>query len=239
MPQVAVADAVIAPNAGDESDLWQRSGVGDRDAQEALLLRHLEWARGVARAVFMRVRGRTDDWQDYVQNATIGLLEAIRAFDPGRCTEFRHYARARVRGSVFNGLRALRAFGSGIAFADGLEDLLDDGSDDPVDQLVAAISGLAMGHALAIQAEWAMQPVRESPYESALRGQLGERLSRHLARLGESERKIIVLHYVQHVPFVRIAEMLGVTKGRVSQLHRQGMGRLRERMMHDRWQLTF
>jgi RNA polymerase sigma factor for flagellar operon FliA len=35
------------------------------------------------------------------------------------------------------------------------------------------------------------------------------------------------LHYLQHVPFVEIAKMLGVTKGRISQLHKSAMARLR------------
>ena len=35
------------------------------------------------------------------------------------------------------------------------------------------------------------------------------------------------LHYQQFVPFVEIAEMLGVTKGRVSQIHRAAIERVR------------
>lgn len=220
---------------------WQRWKAGDGQAIDALVSHYAAWVRGVARSVFLRVRGRGDDWSDYVQNATVGMLEAMRAFDPERGIPFERFAHARVRGAVFNGLRALRLLSAGVharQTEDGTDDLLDQPFDDPVERLLAIVAGLATGHALAIHAEWAMQATHETPYEAALRSQLGERLSALMRRLTHNERSVVELHYVQHLPFVQIADVLGVTKGRVSQLHRQAMERLRERMMHDRWQIS-
>jgi DNA-directed RNA polymerase specialized sigma subunit len=39
---------------------------------------------------------------------------------------------------------------------------------------------------------------------------------------------VIVLHYLQNVPLRQVARMLGVTPARISQLHHQGLGRLKQ-----------
>jgi RNA polymerase sigma factor for flagellar operon FliA len=54
-----------------------------------------------------------------------------------------------------------------------------------------------------------------------------EQLREALARLPAQERKVIRYHYQQEVPFEEIAAMLGVSRSRISQLHRQGLGKLR------------
>ena len=46
--------------------------------------------------------------------------------------------------------------------------------------------------------------------------------------------ELVVMHYYHHVPFIQIAEELNVTKGRVSQLHKQALGRLRI-LLRDHW----
>lgn len=47
-------------------------------------------------------------------------------------------------------------------------------------------------------------------------------------RLTEQQRLVIRHHYLQEAPFDDIAAMMGVTRGRVSQLHRQALLRLRD-----------
>lgn len=46
-------------------------------------------------------------------------------------------------------------------------------------------------------------------------------------RLPEQECRVIRCHYQQGIPFDEIGGMLGVSRSRISQLHRQGIGRLR------------
>lgn len=38
---------------------------------------------------------------------------------------------------------------------------------------------------------------------------------------------VVTLHYHQHMAFVDIAALLGLTKGRISQVHKAAPGRLR------------
>lgn len=220
------------------ASLWHRWHAGQEAARDEIARLYAPWVRGVARRVFLKVRGRGDDWQDYVQNATLGMLDAMRTFDVDRGVPFEAFARPRVRGAVFDGLRELRTFPSANALLaeESISSLADDEDGDAVDRLIAVVSGLALGHGLAMHAEFSASQHAAGPYENAVRSQLGERLSMHLRRLGERERLVIEWHYLQHLSFVHIANVLGLTKGRVSQIHRQALGRLRERLMHDRWQ---
>ena len=49
-----------------------------------------------------------------------------------------------------------------------------------------------------------------------------------LAGLPKTQATVIVLHYLQGVPLRQVAEILAVTPSRVSQLHHQALGRLRQ-----------
>jgi RNA polymerase sigma factor for flagellar operon FliA len=215
--------------AEDEPSLWRRWRA-DRapDARERLVLRYSGWARAVARKVFVRVRGRPGDWHDYVQNALTGLLQAIDAFDPAFGVPFSAFAVHRVRGAVFDGLRDLRSTGSETMVSTDTEDRVSsvlESTGDPLDQLIAAVSQLAVGAMLQAGADVSAE---QTPYEVAEQAVLNRWLRRTLSTLPDRERSVIELHYLQFVPFVRIAELMEVTKGRVSQLHRQGLGRMRD-----------
>ncbi len=54
-----------------------------------------------------------------------------------------------------------------------------------------------------------------------------------VGQLSEQQKLVIRHHYLQEVPFDEIATLMGVTRGRVSQLHRQGLLRLRELLGKD------
>ncbi|WP_418124758.1 sigma-70 family RNA polymerase sigma factor [Variovorax sp. 160MFSha2.1] len=54
-----------------------------------------------------------------------------------------------------------------------------------------------------------------------------------VSQLSEQQRLVIRHHYLQEIPFDEIATLMGVTRGRVSQLHRQGLTRLRELLGKD------
>uniref|UniRef100_UPI0035B476C1 sigma-70 family RNA polymerase sigma factor n=1 Tax=Niveibacterium sp. TaxID=2017444 RepID=UPI0035B476C1 len=58
--------------------------------------------------------------------------------------------------------------------------------------------------------------------------QLVTRLNRAFEQLTGNERMVLERHYFEHDPFERIAREMGVTRGRISQLHRAGLNRLRE-----------
>lgn len=216
-----------------ESQLWER-WVGERDkaSRDALILMHASWARLVARDVFLRVRSRNTEWSEFTQNATLGLIEAVDRYDPERGVEFRTFARHRVRGAVFNGLRQLWAQGIVAANDSNLarsESLSEDG-DDPLESFVSWTVGVGIGYLLDVASLPEGDVYSRGPYATLEHDQRRQLLKELVGLLPERESMILTLHYFQHIPFVEIARLLNITKGRVSQLHKQGIQRLRECM---------
>ena len=220
-----------------EEALWRRlRDRNDREAHQALFAKYSLWTRSVAREVFHRVRIVQLDWGDYSQNAAIGLLEAMGRYDPTRNIDFIAYAKPRVRGAVFNGLRAYLAENSRNASRDErlgtrYDSLHGRDDEDPLDQFVSIISGLAIGHLMDSLGE--SEVIEHSQHvELQIDAQrVGLRLRAAIRSLPEREQMVVELHYLQHVPFVQIAETMGVTKGRVSQVHKAAMERLRSYSM--------
>lgn len=219
-----------------EDTLWKRwQEAHDVAARNALIVAYSPWARKVARDVFMRVPFISDAWHDCVQNAMIGLLEAVERFELDRGVSFQTYARYRVRGAVFNGLRHLRegmaqraqSYDHTHAIHDRLESLDADGEPDALNAFVATTVGLGLGFLL----ESASFPGREDwtdAYAELEKAELANVVTESLPQLGEREQTILTLHYYHYMSFVDIAAQLGVTKGRISQLHKRALDQLRE-----------
>lgn len=212
-----------------ETDLWYRYlRDGDLPARDQLFLIHRVWAGIVARSVFRRLSIRHVDCADFVQNAELGLLDAMSRYAPDRGIEFRAFARARVRGAVFNGLRVMLQ-DRGVSqddrrYAERLAQMHDGGQTDAFDTIVDAIVALGIGYLLDHSAEHAAADA----FAYASRTQTHARLMAAVARLPERLRDVVEQHYFHHVPFAAIATDLGVTRGRMSQLHRDALTRLRE-----------
>ncbi|KGB98681.1 RNA polymerase sigma factor, sigma-70 family protein [Burkholderia cepacia] len=69
-----------------------------------------------------------------------------------------------------------------------------------------------------------------NPYQSVAWRQTRERLHAAVSELPERQQKIVRYHYFHGLGFDQIGEILGVTKGRISQLHRAALLDLRERI---------
>jgi RNA polymerase sigma factor for flagellar operon FliA len=116
-------------------------------------MRYATWSRLVARDVFVKARRFQVSWQDCTQNAMIGLLEAVDRYRPEHGVNFETYARHRVRGAVFNGLRSVRDVlfddhMAGQRTHDRFSSLQGGSDDDPVDAFVGLTVGLGLAFLL-------------------------------------------------------------------------------------------
>lgn len=89
--------------------LCRMAALGDRNAEEALVKRYLRMVRVCARPFFLA----GGDSEDLIQEATFGLLKAIREFEPGHDVKFRTFAevciRNRIRSAVATAARSKHA----------------------------------------------------------------------------------------------------------------------------------
>ena len=81
--------------------LLERSRQGDEKATEALMLAN----GGLVRNIAARFEGRGVDAEDLFQIGFIGLLKAIRTFDPSRACAFSTYAVPLIFGEIRRHLR--------------------------------------------------------------------------------------------------------------------------------------
>lgn len=211
-----------------ESELWQRyRQCSDIAARDCLFHHHMDWAAAVGKSIYRKLSMYNIDCDDFIQNAELGLLDAMSRYDPERGIEFRAYAKSRVRGAVFNGLRALlreRGISSDDArYAERLAHLHHQEADS-FDNVIDAIIGLGIGYML----DHAIDHGSGDACAYVSRQQSSRRLLAAVGRLPERLHEIVAAHYFNHVPFGDIAEVMGVSRGRVSQLHREAITRLRD-----------
>lgn len=91
--------------------LWRTFALGrDADARNRLIEHYLPLARTIAATLYARraaPRRGGGRLMDYMQLATLGLIESADRFDAGRGMPFEAYAAPRLRGAVLNALEAL------------------------------------------------------------------------------------------------------------------------------------
>jgi RNA polymerase sigma factor for flagellar operon FliA len=187
---------------------------------------------------------------DLVQSGVFGLLEAIDRFDPDRCSRFESYAVPRIRGAVLDELRAQdwvpRTVRLRIREADRVrEELAVRLRRTATEREVADVLGLLPSELGAAAAAPVLSVEQLSGAGGVLDGLAGaepdpeaavaEQETRRLlwcavAQLGERDRLVLRLYYLEDRTLAEIGRMLGVTESRVSQLHGRLVARLRARL---------
>jgi RNA polymerase sigma factor FliA len=226
--------------------LWERFTVSrELDLRERLIERYLPLARSAA-ARYYRLRG--DDsvsFEDYLQYARIGLVEAIDDYDPGREASFETYSSYRIRGALLNGLgreseiaaqrnfwrtRSQERVESTLAApASGAD--VDTQRVDPAPEPAAIVAGEVLAPGFLLEHEGddvADEAVQANPHALAEQVELLTLVGVALEKLPARERELIRRHYFEQCEFRVIAHELALSPGRVSQLHAQALLRIRE-----------
>ena len=84
-----------------DEELCRRAASGDPDAEETLVRRHYRLVRSCARPFFLA----GFDSEDLIQEGMLGLLKAIREYDPRKEAAFRTFAELCVRRRLSSLLR--------------------------------------------------------------------------------------------------------------------------------------
>lgn len=241
--------ATLAPpptdNASEEASLWRAMREERSEAaRERVFAFYLPFARALAGRQFKSRKGGDIEYQDFLQLACAGLLEAMDRYDPGLGVPFRGFAVRRINGSILDGLAKMSEVREQISFRqrakrERLRSLAPgEAGELPPGEALEALIDLAVGLALGFMLEGtslyrddagagAAQP---TAYDSLAWKDLVERLTAELGRLPDRDRAIVRLHYLEEVNFDQIAVLLGLSKGRISQLHKAALALLRKRI---------
>lgn len=212
-----------------ERDLW-RAWTMQRTTENRLRLydHYAPWMRLVAGRL-AKSRPPLTDWGDYLSLAAEGLLIAIDRFEPRGDSGFKTYAELYIRGCIRRGVaRFYREPGERHDRERIAHRLQPSGSrEDVLESLMNAAVDLAFGYFLESGIVDDSLPAQQNPYAIHQQKQHVDYLHLYVARLPERERQLVQMHYFDHVSFVQIAEAMGVSKPRVSQLHAQAITRIR------------
>lgn len=221
-------------NAPDESideseqGLWQtwlsRKAAA---ARNKLFFFYGEWVRILTGYFFRKYPHPLAEWGDYVNLASLGLLQAIDRFNPSINSNFKAYAEHYIRGSILKGL-ACYIQDKPSAMQDRLNSIRDSQEDqegaDELERLASVAIGMAFGCFLELGIEGEGEEADPQNIYEAQREV--DHLAQWVTLLSEGEQQVIRGHYFQHLSFVEIAGVMGVTKGRVSQIHGKALKRL-------------
>jgi RNA polymerase sigma factor for flagellar operon FliA len=195
--------------------------------------------RRLAGKVYRRRVGRELEYADLVQLGVVGLLEAIDRYTPARGVRFETYAAYRIEGAILNGLPSYSELQRQLTVRRELAHerarSLRQGVGDEGKSALERLADLAIGLALGFSLEDDREPLDEpgEPDNAYTRVELAQ-WRRHLAdlvkQLPDAEQRVIARHYLQQQPFDEIARGMGLTKGRISQIHHAALKRLRGRL---------
>jgi RNA polymerase sigma factor for flagellar operon FliA len=243
-PQAAAAEAL----------LWRRwRERGDAEARERLLELHLPYARVMAAMLYGRRFHDEVAFADYLQYASLGMLEALERFDPARGVQFRTFAARRMHGAILDGIERFTERQQQISARqrwraerrEAIKQAADGGGPPKGERLLQYMAEVGIGLALACMLEGTAMfdaggRAEAIPfYRAAQLRETRERLLRLVDELPPQERRVVRSHYLQEMPFEQVAAALQLTKGRISQIHKQAMLRLRRALAgHDAFDLS-
>jgi RNA polymerase sigma factor for flagellar operon FliA len=187
---------------------WERAGI----TPELRLL-----AITIARA-YMKRLPRHIRLSDIEQAALTGLWDGLSRNVCDEPTQRDAYLKCRIRGSIIDELRA----------QDWLPRRIRRGQREATSELVVLYGNDAAEFAGSGQRWEDRLPDRaESAEARLLRLDQGSAMERAIATLPWRMQRILRLHYQRGVKFLKIAEELGVSEPRISQLHARAIERVR------------
>ena len=237
------------PELSDDLDMFN-----DR---ELLITECLPLVKFIAHRISARLPSHVEV-DDLVHSGILGLMDAIKKFEPGRNVKFKTYAEQRIRGSILDGLRdldwvprSLRRKKKDIENAyHFLEQQLGRAAtDEEVAQHLAIsledlhksldeLKGVTLGTFMEAGEDgegenlisFVPDPDAEDPHITLQARELRTMLKDAVEKLPTKERFVVQLYYFDELTMKEIGTLLNITESRVSQLHTKSMLRLRGKL---------
>jgi RNA polymerase sigma factor for flagellar operon FliA len=240
--------------------LWERLKKNkDSQAREKLIVAYAHLARYAVDRMNLRPSGVVSR-EDLISHAIVGLIDAVDRFDPLREVKFETYAMTRIKGSVLDALKSLdwmprSVRNSEMELKRTMARLESELGYPPSDQQIASEMGITIDKLNALLAsvgQSAMMSLDElllhgddceggcnlgsapgdefnpmASYELEERTKL---LAKAIGELPEREKLVISLYYKECMTLKEISLVIGVTEGRVCQLHSKAVLRLQGKL---------
>jgi RNA polymerase sigma factor for flagellar operon FliA len=226
--------------------------------RQQLLLDHLSQVQYIARRIHDRLPPQVL-LEDLVHAGILGLMDAVRKYDPSKNVQLKYYAEFRIRGAILDSLRkvdwsprALRRQGRRLEQA--VLDCKVRLGRDPTEPEIAAeleitleslhrllgdLRGLDIGSLQAdandpngdeLAAQNRLAADQEDPYHLTLRSEMSGLLEKAIGELPPRERQVLALYHFEELTMKEVGAVLGIGESRVSQIHTAAVIRVRARL---------
>jgi RNA polymerase sigma factor for flagellar operon FliA len=243
------------------AEMAYKSSAAEFDDRNHLVMQELSQVYYIASRIRERLPQHVE-LDDLVNAGVIGLLEASRNFDSSKNSQFKAFAKFRIRGAILDSLResdwgsrSLRRRGREIAEATSrLESKLGrhpaeseiakemNLEPEHLRRIIAQIDGLHIAGQQASVAgdrsdtldviESAPNLDDPDPFDLCLQGEVKAHLAEAISKLSQREQLILSLYYREELTMKEIAEVVGVALSRVSQIRQETMKKLKVLLAH-------
>jgi RNA polymerase sigma factor for flagellar operon FliA len=257
-PERELPDPDLLADTG--SDLGRPDFSDDLDIftdREQLITECLPLVKFVAHRISARLPSHVEV-DDLIHSGILGLMDAIKKFEPGRNVKFKTYAEQRIRGAILDGLRDLdwvpRSLRRKKKDIEGAYHLLEQqlgraATDEEVAQHLGVsleelhkslddLKGVTLGAFMEAGEDgdgenlisFVPDPDAEDPSITLQAREIRTMLKDAVEKLPTKERFVVQLYYFDELTMKEIGTLLNITESRVSQLHTKSMLRLRGKL---------
>jgi len=233
--------------------LWEKY-LQDRSVElrNELVMEYIDQVKSIVLRMVPTYRGYSS-YDDMLSCGILGLMDAIEKFDPGKNVKFEYYAAMRIRGEIIDNIRKQDWAPSSLrrkikAINNASSDLENSLSRSPTDGEIAQYLGmdeeevqktLEKSHMFNIvyfeemtqdDHLWESADPDESMEEKVEGSEMVDLLGGFIDSLSEKERMVVTLYYYEEMKLKEIANLLGVSESRASQIHSKAIMLLRSKM---------
>lgn len=238
-----------------QAEMAYRENVEEMADRDEFILKELPQVYYIARRIHERLP-QSVSFEDLVHAGVIGLIEAVRSYQPGKSVPFNAFAKFRIRGAILDSLRVLD-WGSrplrrkGRRIEEAIAKLSAKLGRQPEEDEIAGEMGVSIEklHEIVLRLDGlnlVCQQVNssfdwgekhdliesapspdESPFDLRVRSEIRERLAEAIATLSEKEQLVISLYYREELTMKEIAKVVNLAESRVSQIHALVLPKLR------------
>lgn len=245
---VALQEKPAPPEPTDEPNYMDR---------DFLITECLPLVKFVAHRISSRLPSHVEV-DDLIHSGILGLMDAVKKFEPDRNVKFKTYAEQRIRGAILDGLRdldwvprSLRRKKKDIENAYHLleQQLGRAATDEEVaehlgitledlNKSLDELKGVTLGAFVETGEDeggenlisFVPDPDAEDPSVTLHSRELKSLLRDAVDKLPTKERFVVQLYYFDELTMKEIGTLLNITESRVSQLHTKSMLRLRGKL---------
>ncbi len=225
-----------------------------RPNYDELMLEHAPFVKRIAYHMISRLPANVQ-LEDMIQAGMIGLFDALKGYDMSKGASFETYARIRIQGAMIDEVRRCdwtprSVYKKSREISEAIRVVEKKYGRDAKDSEVAEVLGLgineyyikvkdAAGCQLLSYEDIALTGGNKDeyksgdfndPYEHIQKDNFKAGLVDKISSLPEREKMVVSLYYNEEFNLREIGEILGITEGRVCQIHSQALLRLRARM---------